>query len=80
MRGRVPRTHTKKNMKPHSLSVNHSRPHQPWLNMPSLISVSGGGACQPPRKSVVARAETVNMLTYSPRKNIPNFMPEYSVW
>ena len=29
---------------------------------------------------MVASAETVNMLTYSPRKNIANFSEEYSVW
>ena len=29
---------------------------------------------------MVASAETVNMLTYSPRKNIANFSELYSVW
>ena len=38
------------------------------------------GACQPPRKSVVASAATVAMLMYSARKNRANFTPEYSVW
>src|ERR1039458_1438538 len=67
-------------MKLHSLMTNHSSPHQPWLNMPSLIAAMPGGACQPPRNMVVASAETVNMLTYSPRKNIANFSELYSVW
>ena len=39
-----------------------------------------GGACQPPRNSVVASAETVTMLMYSARKNIANFSDVYSVW
>ena len=46
---------------------------------PSQID-SGHGACQPPRNSVVASAETVTMLTYSARKNSANFSEEYSVW
>src|SRR5689334_5188976 len=41
---------------------------------------SGHGQCPPPRKSVVAIAETVTMLTYSARKNSANFSDEYSVW
>ena len=67
-------------MNSQSLMTNQSRPHQPWLNMPSLIAAMPGGAIQPPRNIVVASAETVNMLTYSPRKNIANFSDEYSVW
>ena len=42
--------------------------------MPSLMSEIGGGARQPPRNSVVASAETVNMLMYSARKNNANFI------
>src|SRR5665811_1285924 len=80
LRGSEPRSQTKKNMNIHSLMTNHNSPHQPWLNMPSLISAMPGGACQPPRNVVVASAETVNMLTYSPRKNIANFSELYSVW
>ncbi len=38
------------------------------------------GACQPPRNSVVASAETVAMLMYSARKNSANFSELYSVW
>ena len=64
----------------HSLMVNQSRPHQPSLNMPSLIAAMPGGACQPPRNIVVASAETVNMLMYSPRKNIAKRIEPYSVW
>ncbi len=40
----------------------------------------GHGACQPPRNSVVANADTVNMLTYSASMNIANLIDEYSVW
>src|SRR5215813_2484664 len=40
----------------------------------------GHGACQPPKNSVVASAETVNMLTYSASMNIANLIDEYSVW
>ncbi len=53
--------------------------HQPSLNMPSLIADRGHGARQPPRKSVVATAETLIMLMYSARKNHANFIDEYSV-
>src|SRR5450631_2934579 len=67
-------------MKAHSLMTNHKTPHQPWLNMPSLIAAMPGGACHPPRNMVVASAETVNMFTYSPRKNIANFSELYAVW
>ena len=67
-------------MKLHSLAVNQSSPHQPPLNMPSLMAAMKGGAFQPPRNIVVASAETVNMLTYSPRKNIAKRIEEYSVW
>ncbi len=41
---------------------------------------SGAGPRQPPRKSVTPIAATVTVATYSPRKNIANVMPEYSVW
>ena len=37
------------------------------------------GPCHPPKNSVVARAETLIILPYSPRKNMANFMDEYSV-
>src|SRR5664279_4996932 len=67
-------------MNSHSFMTNQSSPHQPWLNIPSLIAAMPGGACQPPRNIVVASADTVNMLTYSPRKNIANLIELYSVW
>ncbi len=79
-RGSEPRSQMNRNMNSQTLAVNHSSGHQPSLNMPSLIADSGHGARQPPRNSVVARAETVTMLTYSARKNIANFSAEYSVW
>ena len=47
---------------------------------PCQSSWIGHGACQPPRNSVVASAETVTMLMYSARKNIANLNDEYSVW
>src|ERR687898_382227 len=78
MRGRVARSHMKKNRNPHTLAVNHSSGHQPVL-APSHMLI-GHGACQPPRNNVVASAETVVMLTYSASMNIANFSDEYSVW
>ena len=36
------------------------------------------GASQPPKNRHVINAEIKTTLTYSPIKNIPNFMPEYS--
>src|SRR4051794_8133965 len=64
--------------KPHTFAVNHSSPHQPALAPSHMLT--GQGACQPPRNSVVANAETVVMLTYSASMNIANFSDEYSVW
>src|SRR5688572_25838104 len=68
----------KKNRNAHTLAMNHSRPHQPVF-APSHMLI-GHGACQPPRNSVVASADTVVMLTYSASMNIANFSDEYSVW
>ncbi len=38
------------------------------------------GRLQPPRKRTVMRKLTVITCRYSPRKNMPNFIAEYSVW
>jgi hypothetical protein len=57
---------------------NQSTGHQPEFTAGPMM-VSGQGARQPPRNSVVASAETVVMLMYSARKNIANFIDEYSV-
>jgi hypothetical protein len=51
------------------LSTNHSG----LLGPPT-------GECQPPRKMIVASAETANIATYSAKKNITNRKPLYSVW
>ena len=40
---------------------------------------STNGRCQPPKKSVAMSALDVTIATYSAKKNIANFMPEYSV-
>src|SRR6187551_3760647 len=66
------------NMNVQTLRVNHSSGHHPEL-APSIMA-NGHGACQPPRNSVVASADTVVMLTYSASMNIANFRDEYSVW
>src|SRR3954471_9945555 len=66
------------NRKVHTFRANQSTGHHPLLAPP--IMLNGNGACQPPRKSVVASAETVVMLTYSASMNIANFSEEYSVW
>src|SRR5690625_3512022 len=79
MRGRVPRTQRNRNRKSHILATNHNTGQYPVLNMPSLIADSGHGARQPPKNRVVAIAETLIMLMYSARKNIANFIAEYSV-
>ena len=60
-----------------TLIRNHSTGHQPLL-APDHSEI-GHGARQPPRNSVTASAETVTMLMYSARKNIANFIDEYSV-
>jgi hypothetical protein len=41
---------------------------------------SSHGKCQPPRKSVVASAESVIMLMYSAIEKRPQRIPPYSVW
>ena len=66
------------NRNSHTFAVNHSSGHHPVL-APSQMLI-GHGACQPPRNSVVASADTVVMLTYSASMNIANFSDEYSVW
>ena len=54
-------------------------------NMPMVVfrqnQTSGGnqGPSQPPKKRVTINAELSVMPRYSPTKNMPNFMPEYSV-
>src|SRR3954467_12403717 len=70
----------KQNSRKKTLPANQSTGHQPVLSTPSATSESGHGARHPPRKSVVASAQTVVMLTYSARKNIANLIEEYSVW
>src|SRR6478672_13578427 len=78
MRGNVARSQKKKNMKVHTLATNHSSGHHPVLAPSHMLM--GHGACHPPRNSVVASADTVNMLTYSASMNIANLIDEYSVW
>src|SRR3954469_3775863 len=63
-----------------TLPSHHSTGHQPWLSELSPTNDSGHGARHPPRKSVVASADTVMTLMYSARKNMANFNDEYSVW
>src|SRR5690349_22967325 len=38
------------------------------------------GPSQPPKNSVTVIADIRVMPRYSPMKNIPNFIPEYSAW
>src|SRR3954463_9145900 len=63
-----------------TFSRNQSTGHQPVLSTLWSMTDSGHGARQPPRNSVVARAETVVTLMYSARKNIANLIDAYSVW
>ena len=68
----------KTNRNTQTLRVNHSTGHHPEF-APSHMLI-GNGARHPPRNNVVARAETVTMLTYSASMNIAKFSDEYSVW
>src|SRR6478752_9836605 len=68
----------KKNRNVHTLAMYHTSAHQPVF-APSHMLI-GQGACQPPRNSVEASADTVVMLMYSASMNIANFSDEYSVW
>src|SRR5690606_33211484 len=77
-RGREPRTQTNRNITQTNLMSHHSAGHQPSL-APGQKVVIGGGARYPPRNRVTLIAETVTMLTYSARKNMVNFIDEYSV-
>src|SRR5215212_988914 len=72
-RGRVARSQTNRKMKKKTLTTNHRIGH-------SQGRKSGAGPSGPPRKAVVATADTVMMFRYSARKNRANFTPEYSVW
>src|ERR687892_1757215 len=56
-----------------TLNTNHR-------NGNSQGRTSGAGPRHPPRNSVTPIAATVTVETYSPRKNIANVIPEYSVW
>ena len=56
-----------------SFTANHRTGHSHGRKL-------GCGPFGPPRKSVTAMADTVTMFRYSPRKNIANLIPEYSVW
>ncbi len=38
------------------------------------------GDWYPPKNNAETTADTANMFAYSARKNIANFIPEYSVW
>src|SRR6476620_7710115 len=61
---------TKSNTK--SLRKNQSGPRK--------STPCANGKCQPPRKSVIASAESVIRFTYSAIWNRPQRIPEYSVW
>src|SRR2546425_3397083 len=49
-------------------------------NQMNLSESGSQGPFHPPRNSVTAIEQIVMMFEYSPRKNSPNFMLEYSVW
>ena len=78
MRGRVARSHMNPKRNTQTLATNHSSGHHPLLAPSHMLN--GHGACQPPRNSVVARADTVVMLTYSASMKIAKPSDEYSVW
>src|SRR6478735_3347625 len=67
-RGNEARSKTKNRIKTNVLRVNQT---------------SGGrnpGPSHPPKNKVTTIAEISVMPRYSPIKNIPNFIPEYSEW
>src|SRR5688572_21730482 len=76
-RGRVQRTHTKMNSSTETLKRNISAERM------NPVKVGGSlyqGMSQPPRNSVVIRADMVAIAMYSDMKNMANFIDEYSVW
>src|SRR4028118_172649 len=78
MQGSTPRSQTKKKMNTSVFDRNQTIGNQPSDR--NATSENGQIGCQPPRKSVVASADTVTMLMYSARKNMANFSEVYSVW
>src|SRR5215472_17098722 len=44
------------------------------------VQASGKKECQPPKKRIVARQETVIIAVYSAMKNMANLKLAYSVW
>src|SRR5215475_2119931 len=44
------------------------------------VQVLGKKECQPPKKSIVAKQETVIIAVYSAMKNMANLKLAYSVW
>src|SRR5579883_2400732 len=66
-RGRAARNRMKNEMKKNILMRNQT---------------TGGstGPSQPPKNRIAIRDEMRMIPRYSPTKNMPNFMPEYSEW
>src|SRR3954447_13494854 len=76
-RGIVQRTHTKTNSRNETLARNASADNRKLTNVAGSLYQ---GMSQPPRKSVVTRADMVPMAMYSAMKKSANFIDEYSVW
>ena len=55
---------------------------QTKTNVFKMNQTNGGrnGPSQPPKKRVTIKDEIKAMPRYSPTKNMPNFIPEYSEW
>lgn len=47
-------------------------------NVSGMIAKKFKGANQPPKKSIVFSPDIINILLYSPKKNIANVIEEYS--
>ena len=78
-RGKVHRNHMMMKMRKNVLPKNHTDDGMKsiiWLKSCQLPIWSG---IHPPRNRVAPMAHTINILTYSAKKNRANFIPEYSV-
>lgn len=63
----------------HKMNMNTRKSLVTNTSQAGIQSAGSGHACQPPRNRVAVMVATARVFTYSPRKKVANFMPEYSV-
>ena len=80
--GRVHRTHIKQKIQNTIFSKKHRILIIPIQFSPTPLSTSLFiyGKLYPPKNRVLIKAEFINILIYSAKRKVPNFMELYSVW